>query len=349
LNNYPDVREETRIRVLRMAREVGYYPNALARGLKTNRTYNLGVLLDDEMRDSLLHTFFVVILNGFRREAERSGYDITLINRNVGERKRGAAPFNPGASGAEPPSRMTFLNHCRNRNLDGVCLMCVDFHDPQVRELVDGEIACISIDHRFDERDCILADNRGGMRELVSYAASQGHRQIAFAYGSPCYVTDVRVGTFRETMAELGLPVRSEFMVASHYHSSSHASETVRRLLALPERPTCILMPDDFSALAGIEVARSQGLAVPRDLSFMGYDGTELIQKIHPRLTTVNQHGDEMGERAARMLIRRLDSAEITAPDIVIVPSALIPGETVARLGNADMRSGTAIPLAAGA
>lgn len=311
LNNYPDVREETRMRVLRVAREIGYYPNALARGLKTNRTYNLGVLLDDEMRDSLLHTFFVVMLNGFLREAERGGYDITLINRNVGERK------------------MSYLNHCRNRNLDGVCVMCVDFFDPQVKELLHGQIPCVTIDHPFESHGCIMGDNSSGVRALVGHAVELGHKRIAYVYGSPSYVTEVRVGVFREAMAAAGLTVRPEYLISAHYHSAGHAGEAVRRLLSLQERPTCILMPDDYSALGGMDAARSLGISIPRDLSFMGYDGTEMIQKIHPRLTTINQHGDEIGEKAARLLINRLVNPDMPMYERETVSSSLIIGETV--------------------
>jgi len=314
LNNYPDVREETRLRVLRVAREIGYYPNALARGLKTNRTFNLGVVLDDEMRDSLLHTFFVVILNGFRREAEKNGYDITLINRNFRDR------------------RMSFLAHCRNRNLDGVCLMCVDFNDPQVKELLSGEVACVTIDHPFENRDCVMGDSRGGIRALVAHAVELGHTRIAYVHGSPSYVTDVRVDAFKEAAMEFGLHIPNEYTEPAHYHSPAHTGEAVRRLAALGERPTCIMMPDDYSALGGIEAARSLGLRIPQDLSMMGYDGTDMIQRIHPRLTTVSQHGNEIGERAARMLIRRMDSPDLAASAPDIVPITLIAGETVARI-----------------
>ena len=131
LNDQPDIAQATRERIHAAARRMGYLPNAAARALKTNRTYNLGVILDNDLQDSLLHTYFIIILNGFKREAERRGYDITLINHNIGGQT------------------LTYLDHCRYRNVDGVCILCVDFYNPEIQNLVQSEIPLITVDHLF--------------------------------------------------------------------------------------------------------------------------------------------------------------------------------------------------------
>lgn len=311
LNGYPDVSEETRQKVLKAAAEIGYHPNALARGLKTNRTYNLGVILVDEMRDSLLHTFFVVILNGFRREAERLGYDITLINHNLGTREE------------------SYLNHCRYRNVDGICLMCVEFHDREIMELVNSEIPLVAIDHFYSNRDCVLSDNREGMRKLMDHVHGRGHRQIAYIYGTPSIVTDARLSAYYEKMREFGLTPKPHHVVKTHYHSTSHTHDTVAEMLKKPDRPTCILMTDDYSALGGITAINEAGLRVPEDISIAGYDGTALIQKIRPKLTTYRQDGEGIGKQAAIRLIQRIEnpSAPFAPPDVV--EGKLLTGETV--------------------
>ena len=83
-NNYADISVETREAVQRAAREIGYYPNAIARTLKTNRSYNLGVLFQEERGTGLTHHFFATVLEGFKAECEQHGYDITFINHNIG-------------------------------------------------------------------------------------------------------------------------------------------------------------------------------------------------------------------------------------------------------------------------
>ncbi|GHU72065.1 LacI family transcriptional regulator [Clostridia bacterium] len=317
LNNYPDVSDETRAMVLKVAREIGYFPNALARGLKTNRTYNLGVLLDDELGDSLTHTFFAVVLNAFRRAAERHGYDITLINRNMGD---------------EP---LSYLHHCKHRNLDGICLMCVDFANPEVLELTRSDIVSVSIDHPFDGIAGVNSDNRGGMRLLVDHVVEKGHRKIAYLHGTPSFVTDERVSGFRKAMSDAGVSVREEWLIPSHYHSTVHAYETVRRLFSpdySAEKPTCLLMTDDVCALGALDAIRSLGMLVPQDVSIAGYDGVEMIQKIHPRLTTIQQNTHWLGTRAAELLLERIENPGLSAPPIEWASVTLVEGETVRRI-----------------
>ncbi|MDR1599148.1 MAG: LacI family transcriptional regulator [Oscillospiraceae bacterium] len=320
LNNYPDVREETRAIVYQAAREIGYFPNALARGLKTNRTYNLGVLLDDELGDNLTHSFFAVILNAFRIEAEAHGYDITLINRSISARP------------------LSYLKHCKHRRLDGICFMCVDFANPEVMELTRSDVVSVSIDHPCEGIAGVNSDNRGGVRLLVEYARRLGHERIAYVHGTPCFVNDERVKAFREAMERSGVRTREDWLVASHYHSAAHAFDNVRRLVApegvvrLEDGPTCLLMADDVSALGGIDALRSLGLSVPGDMSIAGFDGVEMIQRIHPRLTTVHQDARRIGEQAAALLLERIENPTAPAPPVAWIPVTLIEGETVGRI-----------------
>ncbi|MEA5016865.1 MAG: LacI family DNA-binding transcriptional regulator [Candidatus Limiplasma sp.] len=315
LNHYPDVSEETRQRVQRVAQEIGYRPNALARALKTNRTYNLGVILDDEMHDNLLHTYFITILNGFKQEAERQGYDITLINHNIGGRK------------------LSYLDHCRSRNVDGVCLLCVDFYNLEIQQLAQSDMKLVTIDHLFSGKDCILSDNKAGMHDILSYVVEMGHRRIAFLHGTHSSVTDARLSAFYEFIHQHGLEIPPEYVVPSHYHSTGHAFEDTRKLLACRERPTCILMADDYCALGGMDAIQQAGLSIPEDISVAGYDGTALIQKIRPRLTTLRQDGQKVGRMAAVRLLDRIENPDAPAQRPCIVPGELLPGETVKRIG----------------
>lgn len=311
LNGYPDVSEETRARVIQAAQEMGYRPNALARGLKTRRTYNLGVILEYETHDSLLHYYFITILNGFRRAAGLLGYDITLINHNLG---------------TEP---MSFLDHCHHRNVDGICLMCFEFYAPEIAELAHSELPLVSIDHPFDGHECVISDNQAGMRALLRHVIGMGHTRIAFLHGTPSSVTDARLLAFNEVIHEHGITLPEGYVVPSHYHSTRHGREGTARLLALPQRPTCILMTDDYSALGGMEAIAQAGLRVPEDIAIVGYDGISLIQKIHPRLTTLRQDGEEIGRRAALRLIARIDDPHGPAQPPDVVAGGLIEGETV--------------------
>jgi DNA-binding LacI/PurR family transcriptional regulator len=311
LNNYSDVSEETRILVMRTAQEVGYRPNSLARALKTNRTYNLGVLFVDDNASGLKHNYFAAVLDSFKSEAERRGYDITFINHNIGR------------------SSMTYLERCRYRNVDGVCLACVDFFAPEIIELIAADFPAVTIDHMFNNRTCILSDNMNGIRELVRYVYGLGHRRIAYIHGLRSAVTESRVTGFYRTVRELNLNVPQEYVVECAYHNPASASAAAAKILQLPMLPTCMLISDDYAALGAIEAIRAAGLRIPEDISVAGYDGIPLMQLTKPRLTTIAQNTKRIGEEAAKSLIERIEQPHTAGSGIVVVEGKLLPGETV--------------------
>lgn len=310
-NNYSDISAETRELVQRTAREIGYYPNAIARTLKTNRSYNLGVVFADDARSGLLHGFFAAVLEAFKSEGERRGYDITFINHNVGW------------------SGMTYLEHCRYRNVDGVCIVCADFYAQEVTALVAGDIPCVTIDHSFNNRSSVMSENLIGQQELVRYAWQCGHRKIAFAHGQHSSVTESRLLGYYRGLSEQHAEPRSDYVIETRYDNPAAGCAAVEKLMTLPDPPTCILMSDDNSALGAWEAAEKLGLRIPQDVSIAGYDGIRLTQLMRPCLTTIRQDTETMGRSAADCLIERIENPRTTVARSVMVPGRLIQGETI--------------------
>ena len=309
LNGQPDIGEDTRSRIVAAAKEMGYMTNSAARALKTNRTYNLGVLFVDERRSGLAHEYFSAVLESFKVEAEAHGYDITFINQNVGGK------------------HTSYLQHCLYRGVDGVVIACVDFNDPKVRELVESSIPLVTIDRVFDNRLAVLSDNVGGVSALVRYVYSKGHRKIAFLHGERTSVTNNRLIGFHRTCEELGLEIPDEYIVECVYHDPDRCAEATRQLLALPDRPTCILFPDDFSYIGGMNVLLEAGLRIPEDISVVGYDGIHLAQVLH--LTTYSQNAAALGKTAAERLISLIEHPKTTVLDRVLIGGGLLEGTSV--------------------
>ena len=309
-NNYGDISAETRDTVLAAAAEIGYHPNSIARMLKTNRSNNIGVVFTEDMERGLTHSFFAALLNAFKRESEKRGYDITFINHNIGK------------------SGMTFLEHCRYRNVDGVCVACTNFYSPEIVELMNSGIPVVTIDHPYPDRGCVLSDNTDGVRQLVRYAYELGHRQIAYLYGQDAYVTDRRLESFFRSTRELGLEIPSDFVIRTRYDDPATCEENVERLMKHSQRPTFILTPDDHSALGALRALHSLELSVPADVSVAGFDGIDIGQTIRPKLTTVEQDTDTMGTLAATTLIRLIENPDQQADAPVLVPVKLIIGES---------------------
>ena len=315
LNNHSDIGEETKQHIKQVAREMGYSPNLSARALKTNKTYGIGVLFVDEANSGLTHDYFASVLDSFKRMSEKYGYDITFIN---GSKNR--------------KDRMTYLEHSRYRGFDGVAIACIDFDDPEVVELLQSELPVITIDHPFNNRVAINSDNDGGMRELVDYVYHQGHRRIAYVHGAPSNVTTIRLDSFFQATQSLGLSIPREYVREAPYRDTDKSYRLTKELLSLKEPPTCILYPDDFAAIGGMNAIQELGLRIPEDVSVAGYDGIPLSKHLQPPLTTVQQDTEQIGVVAARELISLIERPKSTLIEQITIPGHLVEGRTVSHL-----------------
>lgn len=312
LNNHSDIGEDTKRLIKETAEKLGYYPNSSARALKTKRTFNIGVLFVDEGRSGLTHDYFAKVLDSFKRVSEVSGYDITFINATS--------------------QKMTYLEHSRYRGVDGVVIACVDFDDRDVIDLINSELPVVTIDHVFDNRISVVSDNIGGMHSLVKYVHSLGHERIAYIYGDDTAVTRNRVASYYNALKELGIEADDSYTIASAYRNPRLAAKYTQQLLALKKRPTCILYPDDYSAIGGLNAIEEAGLTVPDDISVVGYDGLYVSQIIHPKLTTYEQNCEEIGRVAAKSLIRLIRDQKSTLIEKILVPGRIVEGGSVLKI-----------------
>ena len=309
LNDHDDIGPDTKKHIREIAEKLGYFPNSSARALKTKRTNNIGVLFVDEGRSGLTHDYFARVLDSFKRVTEVSGYDITFINATS--------------------QKMTYLEHAHFRGVDGVVIACVDFDDRDVIDLINSDLPVVTIDHVFDNRISVVSDNIGGMHDLIKYVHSLGHERIGYIYGDDTAVTRNRVASYYNTLKELGITADDSLLCASAYRNPKLAAKYTEQLLAQRNRPTCILYPDDYSAIGGLNAIEKAGLSVPNDISVAGYDGLYVSQIIHPKLTTYQQNSEEIGRIAAKSLIRLIRDPKSTLIDKILVPGKVLEGASV--------------------
>ena len=208
----------------------------------------------------------------------------------------------------------------------------VDFEDEAILELVNSEIPVVTIDYSFHNKSSILSDNVTGMEEIVQYVVSIGHRDIAYIHGADSGVTEHRLRSFYRTMKDLHVPVRDEWVREGVYHDPESAARITNELLTLSNRPTCIIYPDDFACVGGLNEIESQGLSVPDDISVVGYDGQRISQVIEPRLTTYKQNTEDLGRLAARKLVEAIEEPKTSLTERLVVQGGLIQGRSVKRL-----------------
>ena len=315
LNDHSDIGEATKIKVKEAAREMGYFPNASAGTLKTNRSHNIGVLFRDEAGNGFTHDFYAAVLDSLKKTAEAKGYDISFINSS------------------RSIMNMKYLEHCRYRGYDGVVLACIDFSDPDVVELATSGIPVVTIDHIFDNRTAIISDNVTGIRDLVTYIYKEcGHRKIAYIHGADSSVTKNWLASFYATMEDLGGTVPDEYVRDGIYRKPEVSYVLTTELMGLKDPPTCIIYPDDFSAIGGINAIQAMGLSIPADISIAGYDGIRIAKVLEPKLATIEQDTATIGDMAARRLVQMIERPKSAIAERVVVEGKLLKGESVKHL-----------------
>lgn len=315
LNGESDLNQKTAEHIRQVAKDMGYIPNASARLLKTNKSYNIGVLFVDETSCGLEHEYFSTILNSIKDEGEKHGYDITFISHHFGD------------------TQPTFYEHAKYRNVDGVIIATVDFKNPEVVQLVESEIPVVTIDYDFNDKSSVDSDNVQGTKDIVDYLATMGHKKIAFITGDDTSVTKKRIAGFYRACEDNGIEVNDKYILKGRYHLPKVSGEATRELLALKDRPTVIMYPDDYSLLGGITEIEKHGLKIPEDISIVGYDGIKLSRLLRPIVTSYVQNSKEIGIQATRKLIDLIENPKTAIAERFLVKGCLQVGETVKKLG----------------
>ncbi|MDC7126235.1 MAG: LacI family DNA-binding transcriptional regulator [Spirochaetales bacterium] len=311
LNYASDIGAEKAESIRRTAKSMGYFPNAAARALKTNHSRNIGVTFSLDRAIGLTHEYFAQILESFQLEAETSGYDLTLISRSLGK------------------TVMSYLEHSIYRNCDGIFVLAQKFEDPSIIELVSSKIPLVTIDYAFNGCSAVSSDNVNNMSGLVRYVHSLGHRKIAFIYGDKIDVTTRRIEGFYKTCGELGLSIPHDYVVEGVYHCPETSAAATRKLMSLTDRPTCIMYPDDYSYIGGMNELDRLGFSIPEDISVTGFDGISLSKGLRPNLTTFHQDSGAIGKKAAQLLVSAIEQPDKYKFEHVIIPGTVWEGGTV--------------------
>ncbi|TLS36014.1 LacI family DNA-binding transcriptional regulator [Pseudalkalibacillus caeni] len=289
LNNYADVSQKTRQAILDAAAEMGYLPNAHAQSLSTKKSWTIGVMFSEENEVGMKHPFFNAIIESFRKFAEKEGYDLILASRNLRSRD------------------ISYLEHFLYRGVDGIVVICSDPKDPQVQEMINSSIPIVVIDMTNQNCSVVYSDNLLGAELAIDYLHSLGHTKIAHIAGaSSTYAGKVRIEGYRKAMNKRDLPVPDEYLVDGGLFSIEEGSEAMEKLLDLKDMPTAVFAAGDHMAIGAMEAARSRGIHIPEDISIIGYDDIEMSRYVTPKLTTVKQDTDVIGERAGQLLLKQM-------------------------------------------
>lgn len=307
LNNYKDVAPQTRQKILAIAEELGFRPNSVARSLTTKKSWIIGVFFQDHVNSGFKHPFFIDVIESFKKVVGKKGYDLLFFANQLGNKA------------------ISYVEHCRDRNVDGVIILGLNKNDPFLPELINSDIPCVSVDLDVVGKNggYICSDNIDGGIKAVEYLYELGHRKIAHISGSiDTLAGQKRYIGYQMALEKLNLPFRREYLVDGDYTRDGGYNSMVK-LIQLQDPPTAIFCGGDLMAVGAIKAANDLNFSIPKDISIIGFDDIDLAQFISPPLTTIKQNKEELGSRAADALLKLIEESESISP-IISIPTELI-------------------------
>ena len=308
LSDSPLISEETKARVQRLAQEMGYSPNALARGLVTRQTYSVGVVVT-----TIADPFVAEIVQGIEATAHDHGYTVILCN-----------------SESTPEREIAAVEMLRTKRVDGVIVTAsrVGALYLEYLEQIGGPIVLINNHNEESGRYTfsVSVDNRHGGRLAAEHLVQLGHRRIAYVAGPANHSSDLdRLAGYRQAHVEGGIEPDPALVVPGNGRPGG-GEEALQAILALDPRPTAVFCYNDMTAIGLIHAAQQAGLSIPQDVALVGFDDILFASYLYPPLTTVAQPKVEMGQRAMHMMLSLITAKEESEEDLanVVVQGKLI-------------------------
>lgn len=305
LNGTGYVKAETRERVLEAAAALGYVPSQLARGLVRHLSDTVGLVIPD-----ITNPFFPLITRGVEDAASEAGYTVFLCNTDN-----------------DPALEAHDVQKLRERRVDGIIFVGTTERRESVDRLLADGIPVVVMDRQLGHADVdtVLVDNRWGALAACRHLIELGHRRIAHAAGHQSTRTGQdRHEGYREALEEAGIAYDPAAVVWGDftYESGFRVGQV---LLGRYPRPTAIFAGNDLIALGVIRAAEEAGIAVPDDLSVVGFDDIQMSAVVRPGLTTVRQPAREMGRLAMAMLLERISGKaagpgrrHVSQPELIV-------------------------------
>ena len=289
LRGSPLIARETSQRIRAIAAELGYYPSAAARSLKTNRSQVIGVIVSH-----IADPFFSEILQGIDDLAQQSGYSLFIA-----------------AAQHDPEREKAIVKTMSEHRVDGVILCSTPFSPEQSQQLLAHDIPIVVVNNQAaeDYRYSIYHDDLDGSRQLTRHLLALGHRRIGYLGNALSGRTNhERLSGFQQEMESAGTAVPPDYIHLVKGGAAEDGLAGIDYFLHLPLRPTALVCFNDLLAVGALKGLDQAGLHVPGQFSITGFDNIVYSEFTNPPLTTFDQPKRFIGTEAARMMLELLNA-----------------------------------------
>jgi len=304
-NSYP-LKAETRTRILKLAEDMGYKPNLIARSLQNSRTHLVGVIVD-----RMQSPFSATTVQGIQDGLRQAGYSISIAYSN-----------------RDNDLLIEAINSFYSRQVDGIIIInswLHSYNDPvlsmQVRPFV-------FVNRRFENciENCVGPGDCYGAELATQHLVDLGHKRIGYINGIEGWIeAQNRLAGYQNVLLRNGLSVDERLIRHGDWGVDS-GYQAAQALLALKDRPTAIFSANDIMALGAMYAIQEAGLSIPADIAIVGYDDRDFAAWVRPALTTVRMPSLEMGQAAARLLLEQISGEKLE--DATQVPGTLVIRES---------------------
>lgn len=293
ISNNPKISEETRVRVLKIMDELGYYPNAIARSLASRKTGTVGVILPSRTEDLLLNPFFPEALRGILKGASTASYDVLL------------------SSSTESKSELEIVKtFIRSSKVDGIILMSSKVDDETQEYLSEIDFPFSLIGSPYDNKEKVNHvdnDNYMAAYELTTYLSMIGRKRIALIAGeNKQMVTMKRIEGYKKALMESNLPYDEKLLFTGKFDEETGYTYGVA-ILNLDPMPDAIIITDDLIAFGATKVFKDAGISIPTDMAIASFNNSILSRYCDIPLTSVEINSFDLGYYSVDLLVKAIN------------------------------------------
>lgn len=291
LKNSEEISRDTKEKIQAFAKLYNYKPNNIAISLKNKRTKNIGVVVPD-----IVHHFFTTVVRGIEKYANEKGYNVIVCLSDESFDKE-VINMEMLANGSIDGFIMSLSSGTQEEN---------DYN--HLKEVVEQGIPLVLFDRITDEVNCdkVVIDDLFGGYMATKKLIEQGRKKIALiATKEYLSVSKARKRGYEKALTEAGFSIDENRIL--QLNSMDMDEESIQQFFANTEMDA-VLAVNEIFAIYGMRVAKQRGLKIPDDISFIGFTDGLLSKYANPGLTSIAQHGDQMGQIAAELLIRRVEN-----------------------------------------
>jgi LacI family transcriptional regulator len=287
-NNGVTVPAETRQRILDAMSELGYQPSKIARSLRTSKTYTIAGVIPD-----ILNPFYPAFQRGIQDVADAENYDLITYNTY-----------------ANPDKERSFCQSLLQGRADGLIAVLFHVNATDLLPLLERGIPVVRLEAMYKAPggyplDNIYADNTAAAYTAVSYLIGKGHRRIGMLAGH-AGPSRHRIAGYWQALTEHQITPDPTLIETTEFNEIGGYTG-MQAFLARATNLTAVFALNDLMAIGAMQAIRDTGLRIPDDIAVVGFDDIPAARLMNPSLTTVSQHQEQIGRRAAQLLFERLN------------------------------------------